>query len=207
MKNILLMLASFYALQSCAVENPELEKKNVPTENLEVAYFASGCFWCVEEIFESVNGVGEVYSGYSGGIIENPTYEEICTGKLRHAEAVKVMYDPSVVSFKTLVDVFFNSHDPSTYNRQGPDRGPQYRSIAFYDGEIERDIILAKIKVLQETNVWNKITTEVKKFEVFYMAEEYHQNYIVNHPSNSYVQSVSVPRFESFKEKMPDILK
>ena len=218
MKNILLIFASFYALQSCAVESnetashssnesAELEKKKSPSKNLEVAYFASGCFWCVEEIFEAVKGVDEVYSGYSGGIIKNPTYEEICTGRLQHAEAVKVIYDPSVVSFETLVDVFFNSHDPSTFNRQGPDSGPQYRSIAFYSKEIEREVILIKIKALKATNAWNKITTEVKKFDVFYMAEDYHQDYIVNHPNNGYVQSVSIPRFENFKEKMPEILK
>ncbi|HET8737953.1 MAG TPA: peptide-methionine (S)-S-oxide reductase MsrA, partial [Pricia sp.] len=119
-------------------------------ENYETAYFASGCFWCVEAIFESVKGVKEVVSGYAGGTEENPTYEQVARGMTDHAEAVKVYYDPETISFPELVQIFFGSHDPTTLNRQGPDRGPQYRSIAFYQSEEEKNIIENYIKVLQD---------------------------------------------------------
>ncbi len=164
-------------------------------------------FWCVEAIFESVKGVGEAIPGYSGGVVKNPTYEQICTGRLQHAESVKVVYNPSVVSYATLVDVFFNSHDPSTLNQQGPDKGPQYRSIAFYQAESEKKTIESKIAQLKKERIYPRITTEVKKFVVFYEAEAYHQNYERNHPDNGYVQAVSLPRLNAFKQKMPEVLK
>ena len=213
MKNTILLFAVLFALNSCAepiVENSSIEEEKATSlnkSNLKTAYFASGCFWCVEAVFESVKGVDEVVSGYSGGIIKNPTYEQICTGKLRHAEAVEVFYDPEVVSYSTLVDVFFNSHDPSTLNQQGPDRGPQYRSIAFFQTEKEKTIIDEKIKALYEAKAYSRITTEVKAFEVFYDAEEYHQDYERNNPNNSYVRAVSIPRLNEFKSKMPEVLR
>lgn len=207
----------FFALYSCAADNNIQSSKdknlqsnegiNLDASSLETAYFASGCFWCVEAVFESVRGVVEAESGYAGGEIKNPTYEQICTGKLKHAESVKVIYDPKIVSYATLLDVFFNSHDPSTLNRQGPDAGPQYRSIAFYQNDNEREAIKNKIKMLLEMETFSKITTEVKEFEVFYRAEEYHQDYERNHPNQSYVQAVSVPRLNAFKARMPEVLK
>ena len=209
----MLLFAVFMALNSCAEPVNELiadeNEKMTPINDthLKTAYFASGCFWCVEAVFESVKGVEEAVSGYSGGVIKNPTYAQICTGKLRHAEAVKVIYNPDVVSYSTLVDVFFNSHDPSTLNRQGPDSGPQYRSIAFYNTEKEKSILLKKIKSLKAGKEFSKITTEVVPFDVFYVAEEYHQNYERRNPNNSYVRAVSVPRLNAFKARMPEILK
>ncbi|WP_430905861.1 peptide-methionine (S)-S-oxide reductase MsrA [Maribacter sp. 2-571] len=178
-------------------------------ESYETAYFASGCFWCVEAIFESVKGVQEVISGYSGGTEENPTYEQVGRGLTSHAEAVKVYYDPEVISFTALVQVFFGSHDPTTLNRQGPDRGPQYRSVAFYKDENERKIIAAYIAALQEQNVYQgePITTEVIAFEKFYDAEDYHQDYEKKHPKNSYITNVSIPRLNRFKKNFPDYLK
>ncbi len=210
MKNLLIIVLTFFLFFSCS--NQEIsyiddEGKNSSQVGYKVAYFAAGCFWCVEAIFESVKGVDEVISGYSGGEIKNPTYEQICTGRLKHAESVRVVYDPSVVSFATLVDVFFNSHDPSTLNQQGPDKGPQYRSIAFYQTENEKAIIKEKISILIKHRIYPRITTEVKKFDVFYEAEEYHQNYERNHPNNRYIQSVSLPRINAFKQKMPEVLK
>ena len=213
MKNFMLLFAVLLALNSCAepvnesiaAENEKMTPIN--DAHLKTAYFASGCFWCVEAVFESVKGVEEAVSGYSGGVIKNPTYAQICTGKLRHAEAVKVIYNPDVVSYSTLVDVFFNSHDPSTLNRQGPDSGPQYRSIAFYNTEKEKSILLKKIKSLKAGKEFSKITTEVVPFDVFYVAEEYHQNYERRNPNNSYVRAVSVPRLNAFKARMPEILK
>ena len=131
------------------------------------AYFGSGCFWCVESIYENLKGVKEVISGYSGGKTVNPSYKEVISGKTGHAEVVKVIYDPNIVSFKVLVDVFFGSHDPSTLNRQGPDRGTQYRSIAFYENLVEKKIIENSIKTLLDNKTFFKVTTEVKKFNKF----------------------------------------
>ncbi|RPG36891.1 MAG: peptide-methionine (S)-S-oxide reductase [Muricauda sp. TMED12] len=178
-------------------------------QKYETAYFASGCFWCVEAIFESVKGVKEVYSGYSGGSEKNPTYEDVSYGRTHHAEAVEVYYDPNVISFTQLVQVFFASHDPTTLNRQGPDRGAQYRSIAFYKNEKERKIIQGYINKLKTENVYGNrtIVTEVEPFEKFYMAEEYHQDYEKRNPNNSYIQNVSIPRLNRFKKNFRSYLK
>ncbi|MRH98934.1 peptide-methionine (S)-S-oxide reductase MsrA [Kriegella sp. EG-1] len=175
----------------------------------ETAYFASGCFWCVEAIFESVKGVKEVISGYSGGSEKNPTYEQVGGGMTSHAEAVEVYYDPKVISFTALVQVFFGSHDPTSLNRQGPDRGRQYRSVAFYKNKSEKKIITDFISLLKSENVYEgaPITTEVTAFEKFYRAEDYHQDYERNNPNNSYIRNVSIPRLNRFKENFGDYLK
>lgn len=188
------------------------EKKN-PEKILDpivpnsIAYFASGCFWCVEAVFESVKGVGEVESGYSGGKIVSPSYELICTGKTRHAEAVKVYYDSNLVSYSTLLTVFFDSHDPSTFNQQGPDRGPQYRSMIFYQNNKEKELAENYITNALLKKEFSKITTEVVPFDIFYIAEEYHQNYERLNPNQVYVQAVSVPRLNRFKAKHPELMK
>ena len=177
-------------------------------ENYETAYFASGCFWCVEVIFENVRGVAEVISGYSGGTEENPTYEQVSYGKTSHAEAVEVYYDPEVITFTELVQVFFGSHDPTTLNRQGPDRGPQYRSIAFYKNETERTIIQAYIKALTDNMVYDRpIVTEVTPFTIFYKAEDYHQDYERRNPDNPYIRNISIPRYNRFKKNFAEYLK
>ncbi len=199
-------------MMSCAqsdVSNSEHDSNSSemdqPLESLQTAYFASGCFWCVEAVFESVTGVQEAVSGYSGGPSKNPTYKEICTGKSGHAESVKVYYDSSLVSYETLVDVFFNSHDPSTLNRQGPDSGTQYRSAIFYETDAEREISNNAIKALRSAGT--KVTTTVSPLDVFWDAEDYHQDYEESHPNQSYIQSVSIPRLNAFKLKMPEVLK
>ena len=184
----------------------EIEKVQL-SKNTKVAYFASGCFWCVEAIFESVEGVEEAVSGYAGGFTKNPTYETSNTGKTGHAESVAVYYNPDKISFKTLLTVFFGSHDPTTINGQSPDFGTQYRSIAFYETEAEKEIIQEQIKKLNRDVYDGKIATEVKKLEKFYKAEDYHQNYEKNNPRNSYIQNVSIPRLNKFKEKFPELLK
>lgn len=184
------------------------ENQTISEENLSVAYFASGCFWCVEAVFQSVKGVKDAVSGYSGGEVSNPTYQQVSSGQLKHAEAVKVLYDPDVVDFKTLVDVFFGSHDPTTLNRQGPDAGPQYRSIAFYQNQKEKDLIEMYIQSANESQTFGSdIVTEVVPFEKFWKAEEYHQEYERLHPENPYVQNVSIPRLNRFKKKFPHLLK
>jgi len=178
------------------------------SQGIEKAYFASGCFWCVEAIFESVEGVQEAHSGYSGGKTKNPTYNQIGYGNTGHAEAVEVIYDTKVVSFKTLVDVFFGSHDPTTLNRQGPDRGTQYRSVAFYQNDTEKIAINSHIvKLIEEEIYSNKIVTEVTPLVKFYYAEEYHQDYEKINPENSYIRNVSIPRLNRFKAKYLHLLK
>lgn len=177
-------------------------------EKYEKAYFASGCFWCVEAIYESVRGVAEAISGYAGGTEKNPTYEQVSYGLTSHAEAVEVYYDPKVISFTELVQVFFGSHDPTTLNRQGPDRGPQYRSIAFYRNDQEKQIIEAYIQALTENRVYDQpIVTEVKEFTTFYKAEEYHQDYERRNPDNPYIRNISIPRYNRFKKNFPEYLK
>ena len=171
------------------------------------AYFASGCFWCVESIFESLIGVEEVESGYSGGKTKDPTYYQVLTGRTGHAESVRIVYDETKISFKKLVEVFFASHDPTTLNRQGPDIGTHYRSIAFYKNKNEKEIILKEISKLEENNIYRDIVTEVKKFDKFYIAEDYHQDYEKKNPYSPYVQSVSIPRFNRFKQKASNYAK
>jgi peptide-methionine (S)-S-oxide reductase len=175
--------------------------------NYSEAYFASGCFWCVESIYESLNGVSQVQSGYSGGKTKNPDYYQVLTGKTGHAETVKVIYDSKKISFKKLVEVFFASHDPTTLNRQGPDIGTHYRSIAFYKNDLEKNIIKNEIQKLLYNKTYKRIVTEVTKFEIFYIAEDYHQDYKINNPNNPYIWKVSVPRINDFKKKFPELLK
>lgn len=176
-------------------------------KELEVAYFASGCFWCVEAIFESVEGVEEAVSGYAGGTTKNPTYRSIGTGTTGHSETVAVYYNPAKVNFKTLVQVFFGSHDPTTKNGQHPDYGSQYRSIAFYQNLTEKKLIDAFILELNKSYYKGRIVTEVKKLDIFYEAEAYHQNYERLNPNNPYVKRVSIPRLNRFKKKFPQLLK
>ena len=169
-------------------------------------YFASGCFWCVEAVYESVKGVEESISGYSGGYTKNPTYEASNTGRTGHAEAVEIIYDPKVVSFATLVDVYFASQNPTQVNGQGPDRGSQYRSIIFYQNDEQKKIIEEKKAALAK-KLDAKIAAEVYPFQKFWIAEDYHQNYERLHPNQRYIQGVSVPRLKRFQAKMPEVLK
>jgi len=214
MKNIgmWVWLAISIGLMSCGTTKSQEKirpaKKAVDLTGLSKAYFASGCFWCVEAVYESVKGVAEVVSGYSGGSSLNPNYKAIGTGKTGHAETIEVYYNADEVSFETLLSVFFGSGDPTTLNRQGPDRGTQYRSIIFYQNDAEKLAIEKKIAALEEDQVFdNPIVTEVTAFEQFYPAEDYHQNYERLNPTNPYVQSVSIPRLKRFQKKFPDLLK
>lgn len=174
----------------------------IPVPGEATATFAEGCFWHSEIVFQSLEGVRDAVSGYSGGTDSQPDYERVCSGVTGHAEAVQVYYDPSVISFETLVKAFFASQDPTTLNRQGNDSGTQYRSVAFYRNEIEKEIIQAEIKRLVDSKKYNsKIVTQVVPFEKFYSAEDYHQEYIYNHPDNGYVRNVSIPDFLEFKKE------
>ena len=192
----------FLLLISFNIENIHSEK-----QELSKAYFASGCFWCVESIYENLKGVVEVNSGYSGGNIKDPSYSQVMSGKTGHAETIEVIYDSKIINFQTLVQVFFGSHDPSTLNRQGPDVGTQYRSIAFFNSENEKQIIENEIKILLKNRTYNKITTEIEPFKKFYIAEDYHQDYKKKNPYDLYIMRVSAPRINKFKMDFNDVLK
>tara|TARA_B110000003_G_scaffold269223_1_gene299948 strand:+ start:71 stop:721 length:651 start_codon:yes stop_codon:yes gene_type:complete len=179
----------------------------VPVQNgLAKAYFASGCFWCVEAIYESVSGVNEVINGYSGGHTEHPTYQLSNTGRTGHAEAVEVLYDPNIVSFSTLLDVYFGSQDITQVNGQGPDNGSQYRSIIFYQNENQKEKIINKKKQLtKKLNV--TVAAEVYPFLKFWKGEDYHQDFERLHPNNPYVRNISIPRLKKFQRKYKHLLK
>ena len=215
MKKLLyiVLVSLFFSCHNQAQINPkqqaviDAEPVVVPLQDGKArAYFASGCFWCVEAIYESVKGVDEVISGYSGGFTENPTYELSNTGNTEHAEAVEVIYDPEIVSFESLVDVYFGSQNPTQVNGQGPDNGSQYRSIIFYQNDEQKKIIEDKKEALAK-ELDATIAAEVYPFQKFWVAEDYHQNYERLHPNQGYIRNVSIPRLNRFKAKFPDILK
>lgn len=201
------LVSMLVLVSSCTQAQKKSKKVKEDLSGLSKAYFASGCFWCVEEIFESVKGVKEVVSGYAGGKSQNPTYEEVGSGRTGHAEAVEVYYDPKIVDFKTLVKVFYGSQDPTTVG-QSPDFGNQYRSIIFYSNEDEKSIAeTAKSEITKSGGYKKPIVTEITKFEKFYNAEDYHQDYVRNNPNQSYVVGVSMPRFQRFKMKFTELMK
>jgi peptide-methionine (S)-S-oxide reductase len=176
-----------------------------PKTTESVAYFAEGCFWHTEIVFQSLEGVRDVVSGYSGGKTNKPGYEEVGTGTTGHAETVAIYYDPSKISFETLTKAFFASHDPTQLNRQGNDVGTQYRGIAFYSNDAEKKIIEAELKKLSDSKKYpGKIVTEVKQFSKFWPAEDYHQEYIIHHPENRYVQLVSIPDYLKFRKEFKE---
>ena len=208
MKSLIVALLSVISFTSCVQSQDNNKKLVIPAGNSKpagkesVATFAEGCFWHAEIIFQSLVGVRDAVSGYAGGHDSDPDYEKVSTGNTGHAETVQVYYDSSKISFKTLVDAFFASVDPTQLNRQGNDVGTEYRSIAFYRNDEEKAIIEAAIKKLTDSKKYrNKIVTEVVAFTKFYPAEDYHQEFILNNPGNSYVRVVSIPEFQKFKEE------
>tara|TARA_Y100000991_G_scaffold143655_1_gene108438 strand:+ start:5511 stop:6029 length:519 start_codon:yes stop_codon:yes gene_type:complete len=170
-----------------------------------MAYFASGCFWCVEAIYESLIGVKEVISGYSGGDTENPTYELVNTKLTGHAETIEVIYDPNKITFSKLLDVYFSTQNIDQINGQGPDFGPQYRSIVFYQNDEQKLIIKTKINEI-EMKTGLKVAAELYPFRKFWVAENYHQNFKKNNPNHPYIKNVSNPRFKNFKFKFGDLI-
>ena len=177
-------------------------------EGLQTATFGNGCFWCTEAVFQRLKGVEKVVSGYSGGHVENPTYEQVCGKKTGHAEVIQIAYDPQVISFKGLLEVFWKTHDPTTLNRQGNDVGPQYRSAVFYHTDEQRDLAETYKQKLDESGAFSKpIVTEVTQFKNFYPAEDYHQNYFNLNPRQGYCAFVVAPKVEKFKAAFADKLK
>jgi peptide-methionine (S)-S-oxide reductase len=176
--------------------------------NLETATLGGGCFWCLEAIYKELKGVLSVESGYGGGHVQNPTYKQVCTGNTGHAEVVQIQYNPTIITFKDLLNVFFTIHDPTTLNRQGADIGSQYRSVIFYHNETQRKIAESSIKELEQKNLWeNPIVTEISPFQMFFRAEDYHQDYYLNNANQPYCQVVIAPKISKFRKKFLEQLR
>lgn len=214
MKLILITIFSIFQLGGCSNVPKQNNIKNIlpppiqvnREDGLKSAYFGSGCFWCVEAIYESVIGVKEVISGYAGGTIKNPTYRQVGSGNTGHAEVVEVIYDPEVISFETLLKVYYGSQNPTTYG-QAPDFGSAYRSVVFYQNQMEKELIEAAKAEVQVIYKDKKVRTEILPFQDFWKAEEYHQDYERLNPNYPYIVRVSKPRLERFKKKFPELIK
>ena len=179
-----------------------------PTPRLETATLGGGCFWCVEAVFEQLKGVHSVVSGYSGGATENPTYRDVCSGSTGHAEAVQIDFDPTVVPYRDIFEVFFATHDPTTLNRQGADVGTQYRSVIFYHSPQQKAVAEEVIADLNQQGIWSRpIVTEIAPAAPFYRAEDYHLGYYRENPSQPYCQAVIEPKVVKFRQKFADKLK
>jgi len=182
----------------------ENNKKN----HVETATFGEGCFWCVEAIFSRIDGVIEVKSGYSGGHVRNPTYKEVCTGTTGHAEVCQIKYNPEKVCYADLLEVFWETHDPTTLNRQGNDIGTQYRSVIFYHNEEQKNLAEEMKKRLDAEKIWDKpIVTEIVEYEAFYEAEDYHDDYFKNNPNQPYCTFVIAPKIQKFEKSFHDLLR
>lgn len=178
------------------------------TTTKQVATLAGGCFWCLEAVFDDLKGVLSVESGYSGGKVDNPTYKQVCTGQTGHAEVVQITFDPSIVSFENLLNVFFTIHDPTTLNRQGADIGTQYRSAIYYHSDEQKEVAQQVISRLNKEKIWdNPIVTEITPFDNFFIAEDYHQEYFANNPNQPYCQAVVAPKVAKFRKLYVDQLK
>ncbi|WP_316803735.1 peptide-methionine (S)-S-oxide reductase MsrA [Pedobacter nototheniae] len=213
MKIYRLWLAGLVFLASCTDAQTSKNQQafaDLPTPRAtqKVATFAGGCFWALAEGMSELKGVDKVVSGYSGGTVKNPTYQEVCSDNTGHAESVEVYYDPSVISYAQLTEAFFNAHDPTTLNRQGPDEGEDYRSVAFYRNPEEKKIlekVMARVNASHHYS--DKIVTQLVPFKVFYPAENYHQNYYRLNPDNGYIQEVSRPKVLKLRKSMNSMIK
>jgi len=178
------------------------------SEELETITLGAGCFWCIEAVFQNLKGVQSVVSGYTGGQVENPTYEQICTGTTGHAEVAQIIFDPAVISFEDLLYVFWRTHDPTTLNRQGADLGTQYRSAIFYDSEEQKEIAEKSKAKTGASDLWpDPIVTEISRLDKFYNAEEYHQDYYKLNPNQPYCRLVIDPKIRKLKKEFADKLK
>jgi peptide-methionine (S)-S-oxide reductase len=210
-----LMAGLFLAIlggTTMASSNPgnreEARSQAVPAQTgEEVVTLGGGCFWCLEAVFSQVKGVRSAESGYSGGTVADPTYEQVCTGTTGHAEVVQITFDPRVIPLKTLLQIFFTVHDPTTLNRQGADVGTQYRSVIFYRNAEQKSAADAAIRDISETGIWDRpIVTRVVPFQAFYKAEGYHQEYFEKNPTQPYCRVVIEPKVVKFREKFKDLL-
>jgi peptide-methionine (S)-S-oxide reductase len=208
--NILLFsVLSMCAQKSGSQSNKQSEsKKSMTTAGLEKTTFGSGCFWCTEAVFQRLEGVVAVESGYSGGNVANPTYEQVCTGTTGHAEVTQITYDPTTISYDDLLQVFWKTHDPTTLNRQGNDAGTQYRSVIFYHNETQKELAEKYKKELGASGAWKSpIVTEISPFTVFYKAESYHQNYYNDNKFQPYCTFVIGPKLDKFEKVFKNKMK
>jgi peptide-methionine (S)-S-oxide reductase len=214
MKPMILITLFIITVTECkqtSSQNQENEKANMNQVNdskLETATFGSGCFWCTEAIFERVKGVTLVVSGYAGGKVDNPSYEEVCTGKTGHAEVIQIKFDSAIVSYDELLEIFWKTHDPTTLNRQGADVGTQYRSVIFYHNDEQREKAESYKTELNKAKIWeHPIVTEISPLKNFYSAEKYHQDYYEQNPNQGYCSFVITPKIEKFEKVFKDKLK
>lgn len=185
-----------------------LNENNADLANTEIAIFGTGCFWCTEAVFETLEGIKKAESGYAGGHVSNPSYEQVTSGNTGHAECSRIYFDPKTITYKEMLEAFFRSHDPTSLNRQGNDVGPQYRSVIFYTTPEQKTIAEATILELNKSGAYaNPIVTELSKAPTFYVAEDYHQNYFANNPEQSYCAYVIAPKLDKFKKVFKDKLK
>lgn len=210
MMRAFIFLIGLMAVISSELKGSKPSNKNMETKEtgLKTVVFAGGCFWCTEAIFSELKGVQKVVSGYSGGKAPNPTYNEVCTGLTGHAECTLITYNPEQITFAALLEVFWMTHDPTTLNRQGADSGTQYRSAIFYTDEDQKQEAIAYKAKLEKEKIWeNPIVTEITKFDKFYPAEDYHQEYYQNNPNQGYCRIVITPKIEKFKKIFASKLK
>ena len=214
MKNIAgisLIFMQLIQAVSCAQPNPvkpPIKTAEMATQSYDTTTFAAGCFWCVEAIFEQLDGVITVESGYSGGQVKNPSYKEVCTGTTGHAEVCQIVFDPNVISYIELLEVFWKTHDPTTLNRQGADIGTQYRSSVFYHTDEQRELAEEMKEKLNAAGIWtDPVITEIVPFQVFYRAEDYHQEYYFQNTSQPYCTAVITPKVEKFRKVFASRLK
>lgn len=203
-------LTALASATSCGQKSKSTEKNmtNESAAGLQLATFGSGCFWCTEAIFQKLKGVEKVESGYSGGKVKNPTYKEVCSGLTGHAEVIQLTYDPAIVSYDELLEVFWKTHDPTTLNKQGADEGTQYRSVIYYHNDEQKRLAESYKKKLDESGAFDRpIVTEITPFSAFYKAEDYHQNYFNLNGSAPYCSYVIQPKVEKFKKVFKDKLK
>lgn len=202
---ILVILSTFVITM---ISNTQAQSDSTKASTLKQATFGAGCFWCVEAIFERVNGVISVESGYSGGHVENPTYEQVTSKKTGHAEVTRIVYDSSVVDFDILLEVFWHTHNPTTLNRQGADVGPQYRSVIYYHDEVQKEKAIASKLKTDASGLWkDPIVTEISPLINYYKAENYHQNYYENNPNQGYCSFVIAPKVAKFQKEFKHLLK
>ena len=211
MKNLILVIILGSVLISCSdfkANNQQKEQQQTINKGMDTITLAAGCFWCVEAIFQDIKGVESVVSGYANGTVKNPSYKEVCTGKTGHAEVCQLTYDPEVVSLTKILEVFFQTHDPTTLNRQGGDVGTQYRSGIYYHTEAQKEIAIDVFNKLDDAGAFiNPIVTEITDLKSFYPAEDYHQDYFDLNGENPYCKAVIVPKVDMFKKNFSEILK
>jgi len=206
---VLIVLPFFGCAQSKTQQDSKKQDSTI-MENvkLDTATFGAGCFWCVEAVFQQMKGVEKVESGYAGGFVENPTYKQVCGGNTGHAEVARIWFDPSIISYETLLTIFWHSHDPTTLNRQGADEGTQYRSVIFYHNEVQKNAAILSKSQTDSSGLWpNPIVTEISKVPTYYPAEDYHQNYLNNNPNQPYCSAVVGPKVQKVRKEFKHLLK